>query len=124
MSDLHINPSKNTPKIDFYTNGNLILSGSVYSENAKEYFDPIIDWIRNLETEEVNFDIKLEYINTACAKKLFELLQVLARNSKIENINIKWFYEEGDEDGLETGQLLSESIPRLKFMFIPYSEKE
>ena len=66
MNDLHINPSKNTPKIDFYTNGNMILSGSVYSENAKEFFDPVIKWIVELEVEEVNFDsdyskIKLSY---------------------------------------------------------------
>ncbi len=123
MNDLHVKPSKNTPQIDFYTNGNLVLTGSVYSENAKEFFQPVIEWIVNLETEEVNFDLKINYINTASAKKLFELLQELSRNTKIKKINTKWFYEEGDEDGLETGQLLSESIPNLNFKFIEYDEK-
>ncbi len=123
MNDLHIKPSKNTPQIDFYANGNLVLTGSVYSENAKEFFQPVIEWVVNLETEEVNFDLKINYINTASAKKLFELLQELSRNTQIKKINTKWFYEEGDEDGLETGQLLSESIPNLNFKFIEYDEK-
>ena len=120
MADIHIKPSKNPPRIDFYSNGNLILTGSVYSENAKELFDPIISWVVNLETEEVNFDLKIDYINTACAKKLFELLQELARNSHIKKVNVKWFYQKGDEDGLETGQILSESITRLNFKFVEY----
>lgn len=118
MNDLHINPSKNTPKIDFYKNGNMILSGSVYSENAKEFFEPILKWVVELKVEEVNFDLKIEYINTACAKKLFELLQELNRNRDIEKVNIKWFYEAGDEDGIETGQILADSIPGLNFKFV------
>ena len=122
MNDLHINPSKNTPKIDFYTNGNMILSGSVYSENAKEFFDPVIKWIVELEVEEVNFDLKIDYVNTASAKKLFELLQEFTRNRHIKKVNIKWFYEAGDEDGLETGQILAESIPGLNFKFVETNE--
>ena len=122
MNDLHINPSKNTPKIDFYANGNMILSGSVYSENAKEFFDPVIRWIVELEVEEVNFDLKIDYVNTASAKKLFELLQELARNRHVKKADIKWFYDAGDEDGLETGQILADSIPGLNFKFVETSD--
>lgn len=120
MEDIHIKPSKNTPRIDFYSNGNLLLAGSVYSENAKEFFDPIINWVIELKIDVVNFDLKIEYINTACAKKLFELLQELSQNSQVETVNVKWFYLKGDEDALETGQILSESIPKLNFRFVEY----
>ena len=77
MKDLQIAPTKTTPLIDFFASGKLIFAGSAYPENAKEFFDPIIDWIIELETEIVDFDLIVEYINTSAAKKLLELLQKL-----------------------------------------------
>ena len=123
MEDLQIEPTKKTPLIDFYTSGKLVMAGSAYSENAKEFFDPIIDWIVNLQAEEVDFDMIIEYINTSSAKKLLELLQKLERNEHIQSRRVKWYYEKWDEDGLETGQTLAESLPRINFEYIEY-EKE
>ena len=120
MADLHLKPTKNTPRVDFYSNGNMVLSGSVYSENARELFDPIIEWVIALAIPEVNLELKIEYINTACAKKLFELLQELSKNMSINTVNVKWYYMKDDEDGLETGQLLSDSIKNLNFSFVEY----
>lgn len=120
MENLRIKPTKNTPQVDFYTNGNMAITGSVYSENAREYFKPLLDWVTDLNTPEINFDMKIEYINTACAKKLFELLQDLDKNAHLQTLNIRWFYPKGDEDALETGQILSESLVRMKFKFVEF----
>jgi len=98
----------------------MAITGSIYSENAREYFRPLLEWVVNVEAPEINFDMKIEYINTACAKKLFELLHELDKNTHINTLNIKWFYPLGDEDALETGQILSESLLRLKFKFVEY----
>lgn len=123
MKDLQIAPTNNTPLIDFYTSGKLIFAGSAYPENAKEFFDPIIDWIVELDTEIVDFDLIVEYINTSAAKKLLELLQKLEANSKIKERKVNWFYQQWDEDGLETGQILSDSLPEISFDFIEYEKK-
>lgn len=123
MKDLQIAPTNNTPLIDFFSGGKLIFAGSAYPENAKEFFDPIIDWIVELDAETVDFDLIIEYINTSAAKKLLELLQKLEANSKIKTRKVNWFYQQWDEDSLETGQILSESLPGISFDFVEYEKK-
>lgn len=123
MNDLQIDPSNNTPLIDFFASGKLILAGSVFPENAKEFFDPIIDWIVELDSNTVDFDLIIEYINTSAAKKLLELLQKLEVNDKINTRKVNWFYQKWDEDSLETGQILSDSLPGISFEFVEYEKK-
>ena len=123
MKDLQIEPTNKTPLIDFYTSGKLVFAGSAYPENAKEFFDPIINWITELQVDTVDFDLIIEYINTSAAKKLLEMLQRLQANDKIQERKIKWFYQEWDEDTLETGKILSESLPEISFEFVEYENK-
>lgn len=123
MNDLQIEPTNNTPLIEFFASGKLILAGSAFPENAKEFFDPIIDWIIELDSHTVDFDIIIEYINTSAAKKLLELLQKLEANDKINTRKVNWFYQKWDEDSLETGQILSDSLPGISFEFVEYEKK-
>lgn len=120
MENLSIKASKNTPQIDFSKEGKLAMSGSAYPENAKEFFDPIINWVTELKIEKIDLDMNLEYINTAAAKKILELLKTLEANLGIDLFHVRWHYEKGDEDGLETGQILDESLKRIKFDYIEF----
>lgn len=124
MEDLQIEPTKNTPLIDFYSSGKLVIAGSAHPENAIEFFQPIMDWIMELRAEEVDLDLIIEYINTSSAKKLLELLLKLDSNEFIKNLKVKWFYEEWDEDGLETGQALGYSLPKINFEYVKYEKKK
>ncbi|MGD2035626.1 MAG: SiaC family regulatory phosphoprotein [Bacteroidales bacterium] len=124
MEDLQIEPTRNTPLIEFYTSGKLVMAGNAHAENAKEFFDPIIDWIMDLQAEEVDFDLIIEYINTSSAKKLLELLNKLQSSEYVKKLKVKWFYEEWDEDGLETGQALSYSLPGIDFEYIKFEKKK
>lgn len=124
MDDLQIEPTKNTPLIDFFSSGKLIMAGNAHAENAKEFFDPIINWISELHAEEVDFDLIIEYINTSSAKKLLELLHKLQSSEYIKSLKVKWFYEEWDDDGLDTGQALSDSLPRIEFEYVKYERKK
>jgi uncharacterized Fe-S radical SAM superfamily protein PflX len=124
MEDLHITPSKNSPLVEFFQNGKLVISGSVFPENAKEFFDPLIEWIVNHQSPNVDLDLIIEYINTSSAKKLLELLQKLERNSQIGKRTVNWFYQKWDTDSLETGQILSESLPNIDFKFTEYEKKK
>ncbi len=124
MEDLQIEPTKNTPLIDFFSSGKLVMAGNAYAENAKEFFDPILAWVENLHVEEVDFDLIIEYINTSSAKKLLELLNKLQSSEHIKSLRVKWFYEEWDEDGLETGQALGDSLHRIHFEYVKYEKKK
>jgi len=124
MNDLQIEPTKTTPLVDFFSSGKLVMAGNAYAENAKEFFDPIINWIMDLQVEEVDFDLIIEYINTSSAKKLLELLHKLESSQDIKHLKVKWFYEEWDEDGLETGEALGDSLPRIDFEYVKYVKKK
>ena len=77
----------------------------------------------NLQVKQVDFILKIDYLNSACSKKLFELLKRLRNNKYIGTINAKWYYQKDDDDGLETGQLLSESIPEIHFELIEFDKQ-
>ena len=118
MEDLLIEPTRKTPLVDFSLNGKLVLAGSAQAENAKEFFDPLVDWITDLRIEAVDFDVVLEYINTASAKRLLEILRKLDSNMHIKTLNINWFYDKDDEDHLETGQILSDTLRKARFKYV------
>ncbi len=118
MEDLLIEPTNKTPLIDFAQTGKLVMAGSAFPENAKEFFDPIIDWIAEVNINEVDFDLVMDYFNTAAAKKLLELLRKLDSNTKIKYVKVNWYYDKEDLDSLESGQILAETLSRVKFNYI------
>jgi hypothetical protein len=124
MEDLMLEPTKKTPLVNFFSTGKLIIAGSLYAENAPAFFDPLTEWIDKLNTSEVDMDLIIEYINTASAKQLLKLLLKLDRNNGIKNVKVNWFYHSDDEESLETGKILAESIPGLNFNYILYEDKK
>lgn len=118
-----IEPTSKTPLIDFSSAGKLVIAGSSFPENAKEFYDPIIDWIGQLQAQNINMDVVLEYMNTASAKKLLELLRQLEANLKIANLTVNWYYEKDDDDGLEAGQILAETLSRINFNYRHFDKK-
>ncbi len=124
MEDLLIEPTKKTPLVNFFSTGKLILAGSLYAENAPEFFDPLTNWIDKLNISEVDFDLIIEYINTASAKQLLKLLLKLDKNKMVKNVKVNWFYHSDDEENLETGKILAESMPGLNFNYVIYEDNK
>lgn len=118
-----IQGTRSTPEVDFNVNGNLTMKGRILTENILLFFNPLIDWVSNLECESVNFEIQLEYINTGAAMQLFSILRKLEENSKIKNLTVKWYYEEDDEDHLETGEMFEDKLNRTKFVYLEDTEQ-
>jgi hypothetical protein len=123
MDDLLIEPTNNTPMVNFFSGGKLIMAGSLFAENAPEFFSPLMSWIDNLKVNEADFDLIIEYLNTACAKQLLRLLLKLKNSSNVQHVKVNWFYEMEDEESLETGKILAESIPDIDFNFTIYERK-
>lgn len=124
MEDLLIEPTAKTPLIDFSLSGKLVIAGSSYPENAKEFYDPVIDWTAELHSESIDMDLVLEYMNTASAKKLVELLKKLESNLNIKNLTVNWFYDKDDEDTLEAGQILADTLSRINFTYKQFEKKK
>jgi hypothetical protein len=110
------------PFIDFSPTGVLKLQGRSIPEDACKIFNPLIEFVDQLQVVQVIFDINLEYLNTATSKKLLELLKHLDANNTIKSILVNWHFEEGDEDSVETGEILEEGLERIDFRYLKYSE--
>ena len=98
------------------------MEGRSLPENVEIFYAPLEKWISELETDEVQFDVNLEYFNSASSKKILELLKILDANTRVKSILIVWHYEEGDDDCLESGQIFEELLVRSAFRFVEYAE--
>jgi hypothetical protein len=122
MENLIIKSSIDTPKVEFFENGELLIEGKSCPVAVTRFFEPLFSWIAGLRAEKVNFTINLEYINSASVKRILDLLKILDANRNVKEIVINWHYEEGDDDALETGQIFEEMLLRARFYYHEYSE--
>lgn len=117
MEDLLISSTKSTPEVEFCGEGNLRIEGKAITSDPRNFFEPILNWCRGIETNNLNFIIKLEYINTSATKYMMDVIKVLDANNNIKEKAIKWYYEEDDEDMLELGQIFEERTLKTNFYF-------
>ncbi len=121
MENLQIVSTKRTPEVSFNTDGRLIISGRSIPEDPTKFYDQLFEWIFHYcqqQNEATTFDISLEYFNSGSSKAILEILRALVDSAiKGKQINVNWYYEEGDDDILERGEYY-ESILDVKFNFI------
>lgn len=117
MEPLIIEKTIRTPGIHFKPDGSLTLEGRSIPLNPASFFSPIIKWVKEISVPEVQFIIKLEYINTCSTKYLLVILQLLKNNPTIKSLNIIWYYEIDDERIYEMG-IEFESLINTPFSFL------
>lgn len=122
MEKLFFEPTSSLPLADFNIDGRLKLEGKSIPENAARFFDPLINFIDQLEVTRVVFDFNLIYFNTSSSKKIMELLRHLDANNKVQEILVNWYFEEGDEDSVETAEIFEDTLLRTDFRYIEYAE--
>jgi len=61
--------------------------------------------------------IKLEYMNSSSSNQLLMILRNLDENCNINKLIINWFYEEDDDDALESGQIYEELLQKALFKY-------
>ena len=109
MEILKIDGTKQTPEINFNPNtGVLIISGRSIPENTFEFFNPVLLWLeeygQKAQTKTV-INVDLEYFNTSYSKYILEIFKRLKNIANDGNdVLVKWFYEEDDEEMMETGE--------------------
>ena len=118
MNNLSIQKTDATPEIDFNLNGNLKIIGRSLPEDVHKFYDPIIDWVKQLKIDHVKVDFKLEYLNTSSTKKVLNLLILLDETEFINRVDVDWHYEFDDLDMEEVGLIYKEELKRIKFYLI------
>lgn len=82
--------------------------GKSLPEDAKSFYDPVIDWFEeyaNEPNEVTVFNLKLNYFNSSSARKLVELLSVLEKiQEEGKEVKIVWFYKTYDAIMKERGE--------------------
>jgi len=121
MENLIIASTKRTPEVEFNIDGRFKISGRSIPEDASQFYDRLYEWVFHFCQEShisITFDIILEYFNSGSSKAILDILRALVGSTKVgKQININWYYEEGDDDILERGEYF-ESILNVKFNFI------
>ena len=124
MDDLFLKKTFNSPEIEFLSeSGELTIEGRSIPEDPGEFFERLIDWINEYFTNPAKrtvLSIKLEYINSGSSKYMLEVLRIMKINHDNGHpVDIKWYFEEGDESIEELGQHYEQTI-QLPFDHIEY----
>ncbi len=125
MKNLIIEKTKYTLDIDFEgATGIMNMAGSSYPENAIDFYKPIINWIEdfiNVEKKPLTLNFRLNYLNTSSTKCILDIFEILEEYNEDNEVVVNWYYEEDDEDILETGEEMGEDMD-IPMNFIPIKE--
>jgi hypothetical protein len=123
MENYVINGSTYIPSVSFdAANHVLEIAGESYHEYTVEFFQPIMDWLKNyLATPDktVVFNFKMTYFNTSSSRRFLEIFDMLEdyHTKKNGQVTVNWYYQAGDLDMLESGEEYAEDVG-LPFNFI------
>jgi len=105
--------------------GQLTFSGNSLPEDAKGFFEPIIDWITNYienPCEETTLTFRMIYYNTPSSKIIFQILKRFeVIHNKLSRVKVIWHYPDDDIDMKYAGSDFSENI-KIPFEFVEYKE--
>ena len=115
MQALIIKATDETPTTTLDPEKNVFeFSGKSLPEDVTTFYGPVLTWLTNYgETPRSNttVDFKLVYFNTASSKLILDILFLLEKiHESGTSIQIKWHYEEEDEDMKEAGDEYSDLV--------------
>ncbi|MFO7979132.1 MAG: DUF1987 domain-containing protein [Bacteroidales bacterium] len=115
MKEIIVEPTKTTFSVLFdFSKGLLHFSGNSYPENAIEFFQPLINKLKNVlknyhKPLEVVFVVN--YFNTSSSKYMFKIMELLDQYKRKGNVvQVYWHLQPGEEDMLETWHELMDEL--------------
>lgn len=115
MKPIHIKATHATPGIVFLPSGHLSIEGRSLINDVRTFYNPLVDYLKELDVQKVFLKLDLEYVNSGSSRKISDILTTLNQNYRIQEINVCWYYEPGDEDSLEMAEMYHDAIPRAIF---------
>lgn len=125
MENLYIKNVLNAPDILLDADNHILeIKGESYPENAREFFSPVVSWIREyvnqLKDQQVTVNIELKYFNSSTAKILFNIFNMLDKEAgKGKRIFINWIYDKRNLNAVEYGEDFKEDIEFAVFTLVP-----
>lgn len=118
---LHIAPTPTTPEVILDPEGIIKIKGRALSVNGNDFpeqmMNGIDDYLRN-PPDTTDVIIAFEYLNSFSAKVIVSILKKLSQAIRQpKKLAIRWYYEEDDDDMLDTGKYIS-GIYRIPIEFI------
>ena len=119
MEVLQVKEGNDTPAVILDKGRGIFeIRGRSLCNDPVSFYRPVIDWMgqygaQPLETTELVF--RLEYVDIASSKVLFDLLREV---EKIPGAKAIWYFHEDDEDMEEIGEELAELVG-IPFTFKP-----
>lgn len=115
MDAIKIMDTDDTPKVILDPdNGVFEISGKSLPEDVTSFYEPILSWLDTYAEsplEKTEFSFKLIYFNTASSKALLDVLMKLEELSEAGNeVLVKWYYPDDDEDMEEAGEEYAEIV--------------
>ena len=104
-------------------------SGESRPENVRNFYLPVLEWLEKYTSQQSDMDklartrrlsciFNFEYFNSTSAKYILDIFKSLnSLHSLGVELDIKWFYEEDDEDMLEVGEEMSR-MSKLNFEYV------
>ena len=120
--------TETTPFLKFDASlGEFFIEGKSISSDAEGFYAPVLDWLKeyvnkpNLKTTLV---LKLDYFNISSSKRILFIFYKLNELLDAGNqVNVKWYFHEGEDDMHEVGQDFAFMV-NIPFEFIEYSHYE
>ena len=115
MDNIFIESTPKTPKVSFHVaNGTLEITGRSIPENSYQFYEPLLEWLDRYDSQAAASTVltfKLDYFNTSSS---MYILGILKKIEKIflagKQVSVSWFYDQDDEDMLQTGEDLKQIV--------------
>jgi len=109
MEVIKIKGTDDTPNIVLDKDSEIFeISGRSLPEDVSTFYEPILNWLDEYAQDpnsKTVFSFKLVYFNTASSKLLLDILMKLEELHENGNeVLVKWYYPEDDEDMQEAGE--------------------
>ena len=125
MEALMYDATDYSPAISFdHVSHKLEIAGYSRPENVRTFYYPVLEWLEkyksevldnsdksNFESSPISLALKMNYFNSSSAKFLLDVI-VEVHKFHLDGFNVKidWYFDEGDDDMLETGEDLSDMV--------------
>ena len=110
---IKIEPTKVTPQV-LFLEGHMEIRGRSISENSTDFYKPLAAWVdAYVDQTEVRTRVifSFDFINTSSTKWIYSIVKRLALYPNVrEMVSIEWYYEKGDDDQYELGQIIHSFI--------------
>lgn len=113
LDKISIEPTRITPFVSF-DEGLLEISGRSITEAAADFYRPLEVWVGDYVTDcraKTRVVLSFDFINTSSTKWIYAIIKRLALYpDSQENLLVEWYYEKGDDEMYELGQIIHSFI--------------